>query len=250
MTGRIIWFAVLIGIALVTTALQFDLKSKSAPQLAALVPDPLRNYAQVQIARSAVAGNDPAIAVAETERLLRRRPIPSEYLTLLAAGQVKAGRTDQAAMTIQIAGQRGWRDPIAQEAVLRLALAAGDKPEAARRYAALFLRDRTPDALLKEVGPAVLDESGGLGQATMVAIIVGGDRWHSLFIRRGARVMPPAAFTAMVATSMDKGVRFDCPALDQAYRSIKQRDEAAAQQLQASAGGDCPKLRAKGNAKL
>jgi hypothetical protein len=59
---------------------------------------------------------------------------------LLAVAQAKAGNAEAAGLAIQIAGQRGWREPVAQEAVLRLALGAGNKPEAARRYAALFLR--------------------------------------------------------------------------------------------------------------
>lgn len=82
---------------------------------------------------------------------MQRRPLPADNLVLLATGQAKEGKPDYAMLTIQIAGQRGWRDPIAQEAVLRLALAARDKPEAARRSVALFLQRQTPDALLEEL---------------------------------------------------------------------------------------------------
>ncbi len=244
MIGRIVWFVALIGIALLTTALQFDKQAEAMPELAPLVPQPLRNFAQVRIVQRAIADQKPAVAVAEAQRLVRRRPIPAEYLTLLAVGQAQAGQLEQAGQTIQIAGQRGWRDPLAQVAVLRLALGAGDTPEAARRYAALFLSDDTPDALLEELGPAVLDQPGGLGQATIVAIVVGGERWHSQFLRRGARVMPPAAFTAIVAASMAKGTRFECAPLERAHRTLKQRNAAEGRQLQVTAGSGCSKLRA------
>lgn len=242
MMGRILWFAALIAIALVTIGLQIDRQSESTRQLAPLVPGPLRNFAQTRITQQALLGKDPALAMAEAERLVRRRPIPAEYLTLLAAGQIKAEQPEQAAMTIQIAGQRGWREPVAQEAVLRLALAAGDKPEAARRYAALFLQGQTPDALLEELGQAVLSETRGPGQQTMVAIIVGGDRWHSTFLRRGARVMPSGAFAAIVADSLARGVVFDCVVLGQSTARVGLRDPAAAADLRRVAAQTCPAI--------
>lgn len=240
MIGRIIWYTALAGLALLTTALQFDMQSKSAAALAEVVPAPLRNHAQTRIVQNALARNDATRAVAEAKRLLRRRPLPAENLTLLASAQAKAGDVEAAARTIQIAGQRGWREPLAQEAVLRLALAAGDQPEAARRYAALFLRDRTPDRLLEELGPAVLAEPGGLGQQAMVAIVVGGERWHSTFLRRGARVMPPAAFSAIAADSLTKGAAFDCPILTQSIGELAKRDAGAADALRAATGKSCP----------
>lgn len=240
MIGRIVWFAALIGIALVTAALQFDMQSRRSPQLAAMVPAPLRGHSQVQVVRSALAGKDAALALGEAERLLQRRPLPAENLVLLATGQAKAGKPDDAVLTIQIAGRRGWRDPVAQQAVLRLALAAGDKPEAARRYAALFLQRQTPDALLEELGQAVLDEARGPGQQTMLAIIIGGERWHSIFLRRGPRVMPPAAFSAIVADSIARGVRFDCNLLGQSAGMLAQRDAVAAADLRQAIAADCP----------
>lgn len=240
MIGRIIWFAALAAIAAVTTALQLDKQSEAAPALAPLVPQPFRNFAQTQITASAAESGDPAVALAEAERLVQRRPLPAEYLTLLAIAQTKAGKAEAAGRTIQIAGQRGWRDPIAQEAVLRLALDAGDKAAAARRYAALFLRRDTPDALLAELGPAVLDEAGGPGRQTMVDIVVGGERWWELFLQRGAQVMPPAAFAAITADSLKRGAEFDCAVLGPSINTLKQRDAAAGAQLAAAAAERCP----------
>jgi hypothetical protein len=240
MIGRIIWFAALAGLAVVTTALQLDKQSEVAPALAPLVPSAFRNFAQTQIAASAAENADPAVAVAEAQRLVQRRPVPAEYLTLLAVAQAKAGNEQAAGVAIQIAGQRGWREPVAQEAVLRLALNAGDKPEAARRYAALFLRADTPDALLLELGPAVLDEPRGPGQQAIVDIVAGGERWYERFLQRGPQVMPPAAFAAITADSLKRGAQFDCQALAQSTDTLRQRDAAAAAQLAASVSANCP----------
>lgn len=242
MTGRIIWFAALAAIAVLTTLLQFDMASKTNASLAAVVPKPLRNYAQAQVTLKALGEEDAGHAVDEAQRLVRRRPLPAENLTLLAAAHAKAGAIEPAGQVIQIAGQRGWREPVAQEAVLRLALAAGDEAEAARRYGALFLRNPTPDSLLEELGPAVFGEPGSIGQQTMVAIVIGGERWHAQFLRRGPRVMPPAAFSSITAESLARGAAFDCKLLGQSLNALAQRDAAAASTLRSVGVGRCPGL--------
>jgi hypothetical protein len=234
MIGRIIWWAGLAAAALVTTALQIDKQADVSPALARLVPAPLRNYAQTQITAQAAAGDDADRALAEAQTLVTRRPVPAEYLSLLAVAQAKRGLAEPSGLTIQISGQRGWREPLAQEAVLRLALGAGDKAEAARRYAALFLRSETSDALLVQLGPQVFDMPGGPAETTLIEIVAGGERWHNLFLRRGALVMPPAAFSAVTLAVAERGARFDCAALTQATRSLARRDPAAAQVLAAA----------------
>ncbi|MCZ8135474.1 MAG: hypothetical protein O9266_04150 [Porphyrobacter sp.] len=240
MIGKVLWPALLLALAVVTGFLQIDRQADLTPSLAPLVPQGLRNYAQPRIAAIAADGSDSALALEEAKRLVQRRPVPAEHLTLLAVAQTKAGELEQAGLTIQIAAQRGWREPIAQEAVLRLALDAGDKPEAARRFAALFLRDATPNALLEELAPAVLDEAGGPGQGTLVDIISGTDRWHDTFLRRGGQVMPPPAFADIAVGSMARGTRFDCAVLSQTLKGLRQKDEASAARVAAAAPKDCP----------
>lgn len=242
MIGRIIWLAVLAAIAVLTATLQFDKQAETRPAMARLVPEPMRDYAQTRVTKAALEGGDPAAALAEAERLVRRRPLPAEYLTLLAAAQVKAGQTDKALETIQLAGRRGWRVQAAQDAMLRLALANGDRPEAARRYAALFLNDATPDALLTELGEPVLGGANVAARDTLIAVVVGGERWHATFLRRGARVMPPAAFAAIAQGSIARGVRFDCAVMKPSLDALLRRDAAAAQGLRAAALKQCPRL--------
>lgn len=226
MIGKILWPTLLLVLAVVTSVLQIDRQADLTPSLAPLVPQGLRNYAQPRIAATAADGADSALALEEARRLVLRRPVPAEHLTLLAVAQTKAGELEQAGLTVQIAAQHGWREPIAQEAVLRLALDAGDKPEAARRFAALFLRDATPNALLEELAPAVLDESDGPGQRTLVDIISGTDRWHDTCLRRGVHVMPPAAFADIAAATMARVTRFDCGVLSQTLKGPGQKDAA------------------------
>lgn len=240
MIGRIVWFVSLAGIALLTAGLQLDLLAARTQSLVPLVPEPLRNASQTAVTSAALAGSDSGRALAEAERLVQRRPVPARNLVLLAIAQAKAGKAEQAPKTIQVAARRGWREPIAQEAMLRLALAAGDKPEAARRYAALFRREATPDALLVELGPQVLGEPGGAGRSTVAGIIAGADRWHRMFLQRGARVMPVDAFAEIVATAADRGAQFDCAALNNTAKGVRQRDGAAATQLAAVIARRCP----------
>lgn len=240
MIGRMIWFVALAAVGLVTAGLQLDKQAEVAPALAPMVPGPLRNFAQTRIAAVAADGADPLLAVAEAERLVRRRPVPAEYLSTLAVARAKAGQAEAAGITIQIAGQRGWRAPVAQEAVLRLALSAGDQAEAARRYAALFLRNTTPDALLQELGPEVFGTPDGPGQRTMADIVAGGERWHAHFLQRGPQVIPPAAFVAIATRAMDKGAAFDCDGLAQSISAVEQRQAGAAAPLSAAARKQCP----------
>lgn len=242
MMARIAWLATLVAIGVITAFLQLDRQSEATPALAALVPDPLRGYSQAQIAGRATEGDNAALALAETRRLVRRRPVPAESLTLLAVAQTKAGEPEQAGLTIQIAAQRGWREPLSQEAVLRLAVAAGDKPEAARRYAALFLRAATSNDLLRELAPAVLDETGGPGQQTLTDIVAGTDRWNDNFLRRGVQVMPAEAFTDIATVTIARGSRYNCAAMAQVIKALSQRDPAQADRLVQAATGQCPRL--------
>lgn len=239
MITRIFWFALLGAVALVTISVQLDRQSRKTPTLASSVPAMFRSSAQLPMAVFALGGEDPQAALEEAERLVARRPMPAEHLRVLAQAQFAAGEADASIMSIQYAAQRGWRDPLAQEAVLRLALENGNKPEAARRYAALFLRRDTTGELLEELGPAVLAEPGGEGRRTLIEIVGGGTRWHDQFLRRGARVLPPDAYAEIVTTSTASGSRFDCGVLRSVQPVLAKRDEMAAQAIGAIMAKQC-----------
>jgi hypothetical protein len=192
----------------------------------------LRNYAQLPIAAAAVEGTDTAAALAEAETLVRRRPMPAEHLTILAIAQAKAGEAEPANYSITLAGERGWRDPVAQQAMLRLALSAGDTAEAARRYAALFRAPATPEALLTTLAPQVLSEPGGTGQQTFAEVIAAAPRWRAQFLQRGGQVLPSDAFARIAEMAAERGAKFPCDQLGYAVAALRQRDPAAAARLE------------------
>ena len=239
MIAGIAWRVALVAVALVTAGVQLDRQSEKTPAFAQSVPAPLRSVAQLPIAAYALDADNHAYTLAEAERLVRRRPLPALHLRILAQAQFVAGEADQSALTIQYAAQRGWREPLAQESVLRLALANSDMPEAARRFAALFLRRDTEDALLEELAPQVLAEPGGEGRETLITIVGGGDRWHNQFLRRGSRVMPADAFTEIVRVTMENGTRYDCSVLESLVRSLTRRDANSGAEYSALVEAHC-----------
>lgn len=242
MIARASWFFILAVIATIIAGLQLDRQTRRTSSVAENVPIVFRSAAQFPIAARALAGPEPALALAEAKRLVRRRPLPAEHLRVLAQAQIAAGDYDQGTLTIQYAAQRGWRDPLAQQSMLELALSAGDKAEAAKRYTALFLRRDTQDILLVEFGPQVLAEQGGVGRATLAQIVAGADRWHNQFLNRGSRVLPPDAFAEIVATTIANGTRFDCASLQRAVQAVIQKDASVSETLIARANANCPGL--------
>ena len=239
MIGRILWLAGIAAVAFVTAAVQLDRQARVTPGLSASVPEPFRAFAQANIVSDAMRGADNARALEEAQRLVARRPIPAEHLRVLAAAQFKAGNLEAGSRTIQIAAKRGWRDPLSQEAVLRLAIAAGDQPEAARRFAALFLSNETDDTLLRELAPPVFSEAEGPARNTLTEIVVGGERWFGFFLNRGPRVLPPDAFIEVVLESRKRGADFNCKGIGRARSILEKRDAAAAEQLAAEFAGQC-----------
>lgn len=239
MIAGTLWRIVLLAIALVAGGVHLDRETIKTPSLASSVPEPFRASAQLRVAAEAFAADNPDLALTEAKRLVQRRPLPAEHLRVLAQSQFAAGELVPSTMTIQFAAQRGWRDPLAQESLLRLALDAGDSAEAARRYTALFLRSSTEDALLEEFGSAVFSDPDGEGRATLATIVGGGDRWHNRFLNRGARVMPADAFADVVTRVNASGTRFDCPMLRQVARPVGRRDAEAGQSIQRLVDEQC-----------
>ena len=231
MIGRLVWYAFLLAAAAVTAMVQIDRQSAVNPHFASLTPQPVRGFAQAQLARRAIVSGTGVRAVAEAQLLVDRRPIPAESLRTLAQAQFKAGQVDAGFVTIQMAAQRGWRDPAAQEAMLRLAVAAGDEAEAARRYTALFLQNRTEDALLVEFGEQLFADPGGQAAQTLIKIVAGTDRWSTQFLQRGARVIPAQSFSATVLEADKRGARFECTALSAIAPGLERREAAAGAQL-------------------
>ncbi|MEM8724118.1 MAG: hypothetical protein AAGE86_01215 [Pseudomonadota bacterium] len=239
MIERLVWFAILIGVALVTIGAQLDRQARVSPTLATAVPEPFRAFAQARIASNAILGDDSARALAEAERLIERRPVPAQHMRLLANAQFKAEQTEQSAVTVQLAARRGWRDILSQQAMLELALAAGDEAEAARRFAALLLNSRTEDEVLADLGARTFANPDSEARPTFTEIVRGGERWHEFFLRRGVRAIPPETFTAIVIDAGEQGTRFDCQAIERTTKLLANRDALQAERLTAAFGDQC-----------
>ena len=238
MIARLIWIAALIAIGAVTSIAQLDRQSRYAPNMAAHVPAEFRAFAQAHITADAIDKAEANLALAEARRLVERRPVPAEHLRLLALAQFKAD-DPRAATTIQLATQRGWRDPSAQEAMLRLASGTGNMEEAARRYAALLQNKASDEDMLLEFGRPVFAGSESKARAVFVDLLVSGARWQSTFLARGAQVMPADAYLAIIRASAERGARFDCQGLQSAAAILAERDAALAAELKQDAANVC-----------
>jgi hypothetical protein len=238
MIARVAWIILLLVIGLATAGLQLDRQSGQTHVLAPSVPGPFRASASHIIAESALRSGQNELALNEAERLVRKRPLPAEHLRLLAQAQIASGDLAAGSVAVQVAAQRGWRDRAAQEAMLRVALATGEEAEAARRYLALLLRSQTEDALLIELGPQVFERSGSEAVEAVANILAGSTRWHSAFLNRALRVIPPSALAAILKSTSEKGVQFDCAMMTRAVRLLardRSLDTAQLQELEVRA---------------
>lgn len=242
MIGRVIWIALILGAAAVTSYAQLDRQARYSPALAANVPDAFRAFAQTHVTVSALQGKNPEAALQEAKRLVERRPVPAEHLRLLALAHYEAGTPNQAAVAIQLAAKRGWRDLPAQEAMLRLALEAGDGAEAARRYAAILQNNAGSNDVLIDLGEQVFsgdEENAEAARLTMTTLLASGARWQSRFIDRGARSLPPDAFVEILGEALKRGASMDCARLGRAADAIENSDGDASTTLRQLASENC-----------
>ncbi len=242
MIMRAAWIVGVALLGLVIAQLQFDRQSARDPWIMDWVAAPFRGNAQFLAVTAALNAGDRPGAVEEGRKLLLRRPVPAENLTIYATALYRTGDEELASVAIQTAAQRGWREPLPQEARLRLALEAGDLGEAGTRYIALLLNPASDNALLTTLGAEVLAEPGSEAEAVLAGVVSDTDRWHSTFLGRGAQVMPPAAFARVAVASIARGAVFDCRALEGVIASLTARDAAAGESLRAAALGKCPQL--------
>lgn len=134
-----VWIASIVAVAATISFAQLDRSSRRSPELSPLVPGPFRSFSQFTLTASTVRVAEPGTALATAQELVERRPIPAEHLSLLAIAEERAGQREKSALLIQAAARRGWRDPLSQQAMFEIALAAGDPAEASKRLMAIVL---------------------------------------------------------------------------------------------------------------
>ena len=158
MIARSIWYFAVLAIAVIAVGTQLDRQARRAPEVASYVPDAFRGFSQAPVVARHLGDKDADAASREARKLVARRPMRAENLRLLAQAQALSDQPRLAADSIQQAARRGWRDPIAQDAAMLIAIEAGNNVEAARRLAALWILSRDRQRL-SEISPIVLADA-------------------------------------------------------------------------------------------
>ena len=233
MISRAVWLVGILVVAFVTASVQLDRQARFDPALSGIVPEPFRAFAQRHVTAQALGGEDDALALSQARKLVARRPMPAEHLRMLSLAELEAGEAEQSVYSIQLAARRGWRDRSAQQTMLNLALAAGDEAEAARRFAALFVRGGVDDTQLRSLALTVFPPGSEVARAEFAQILAGADRWHQTYLRKGSSILPTEVFVDLTARASEAGVKFDCKQAERASKGLRRTDCAAGEALDA-----------------
>lgn len=239
MIGRIIWITAIIAVAAVTAGIQLDRQARYVPTLSVTVPPPFRAFAQIHLTTSAMQGEDKQQALAQARLLVARRPMPAPHQRLLSIAEYEAGETELGGTSIQRAARHGWRDPVVQESMFQLALAAGDQAEAARRFAALFIRPSEELSDLQAMADPLFSGESEIARATFARVLAGADRWHRIFLNKGARTLEPGVFLDLIQRAEAQGARFNCVHLKRAVRLIGSPENPAVAALKSKVAAAC-----------
>lgn len=204
------WRIALALIAVVAIGAELDRASYLRPELAIVVPQPFRSFAQPTTALLALATGDSATAQEETRRLVRRRPIPAEHLFTLAMAEIRNGHPRAFADAFRAASTRGWRYPPLQVAAAQAALASGDVKAAANRVAALWAEDAANPSVAP-LTKALLEAPGG--PEAFAIPLAQTHVWSENFVARAPGFASPANAVRTIVAARRAGARFDCRAL-------------------------------------
>lgn len=205
------WLTLLIATGFIAINAQLDRQARRDPAYADSVLPPFRSFAQAVVVAHEVRDGPATRALADARQLVWQRPIPAEHLTLLALAEQRTGNQEGAIGAIQLAGSRGWRDGLAQQALLALAL-NGEPGDAASAEAALRLTALWADG--DDGQPLVQDTAAVLatpaGQHAFAARMAAGGKWTNTFLSQTAAAIAPESLAPTLAEAMRRGARFDC----------------------------------------
>lgn len=158
MIARVLWIALLLAVAAVSSFAQLDRAARFAPQLAALVPPMFRGFAQAELTEMALVQDDNALALVRARRLAAAKLEQSLLEPLvIELTQTAAGR---AALARRLAEQGHWQGNFVPAAANYLPASA---------YADLIVRARTLNAPLEcaglRHGATALQNAGESGAA-------------------------------------------------------------------------------------
>lgn len=236
MITRVLWVAFILVLTATTAGFQLDRQSRYVPTIASSVPSPFKAFSQYHATTEALLGEQDALALEEARELVARRPMPAAHLRLLSIAEYRADEPEGSVYSIQLAGRRGWRDRPTQRTMLELALAAGDEPEAARRYAALFVRRSEEEGELRQLAENLFRPGREDARATFAEIVTGADRWHRIYLRKAPVVLPADALLDITQRAKSAGARFDCTLAEQSVKRLSQGDANSGKAYAAALG--------------
>lgn len=223
MIGRAIWIAALAALGVVTALAQIDSRSRFAPELALLVPEPFRGFAQTRLAQQAMVLEQHDQALELARGLVRVRPLPAENLALLSQTALLAGEGDLGLAALEEAGKRGWREPFSQQAMAQAALLSGNAEAASLRIAALLATQALPQTMVQPL----LDDLVATpeGRQALAKRLAEEGYWQSGFVQRGPALVTSAAYVDVIARARLLDAPLACNGLDRARQMIRNRGE-------------------------
>lgn len=216
---RLLWLFALLSLGAVTIGVQLDHASERSPGLRATVPPAFR---AVSITSRADGAPTP-LSLQNVTDAIRKRPIPAEHIALLSLMLLEQGADAEAGEAMLAAAARGWRVPVAQIYVMRLALAQRNWEVAAQRYDALR-RLRSAQIGADDLQQFLADPSGSAALARQVS---SRDEWLLDLLREDAGTQDPAAYAHFVEQLRGKGVRMNCSGLRIASMTLLKRQRPA-----------------------
>lgn len=226
--ARLLFRLALAVTALAASFAQLDRAARFAPGLAGAVPPALSGFAAEQRTRHAIAAQDGEAALAEAQALLARRPLPAEHLGLFAVAAAMAGEEDRSRAALELAMQRGWRDPLAQQAGAAAATSQGAHDIAAMRIAALYAIGEGEGASLY----AAQLVSTAEGRAAFATRFATAGHWQRQVPDALSNAADPNDFAATMALASEAGATLDCARLERiATRYQREGHADAAQSL-------------------
>ncbi len=218
---RLLWYALLVVTGLVTAGVQLDRDARRNAAVADWVPAPFRAFALERIALAESQAGLTDKALRDAAKLVVRRPIPAEHLSILAIAAAKGGEDKLAVDAVLLSAQRGWREQFVQNLIVQLAIQAGNWNVATERLAALWITDMgNPEVyrLTREVlqAPEARDAFG----ARMADY---KDYWPEYFLIMSSNELEPAVYADTIRKAIAAGAQFDCNRLaDRARRFVSQ----------------------------
>ena len=223
---RLAWVAILIGVAAIAVGSQLDFATRTRPELAILVPEPFRAHAYAPLAKSALEGSRGEEARQLAQSLIRQRPIPAESGSTLAIAAQMLDNPELASRALTTSASRGWRDPVAQTAVVYTALYAKDWQMLAERIDALH-RTGNPTLVPSHIMNEVL--ATDKGQRALAERLSEDRSWLVRFLRMGQTgEIASEAFGRTMQHVHRLGGEPDCLQLESVARKLLSQGEAHA----------------------